>query len=103
VGRREAFGVRQLAAALFLCANNVSVPMSAFEGFLRRLRQLRIGTRDNLQATPQSGAQNPNYEPVTLSDSPPWQCRCDHLTGCQRSGYAGIEHTSRRGNLRKYE
>ncbi|MDH7503401.1 MAG: hypothetical protein QHJ82_11920, partial [Verrucomicrobiota bacterium] len=27
----------------FLCANNVSVPMSAFEGFLRRLRQLRIG------------------------------------------------------------
>ncbi|HOK76312.1 MAG TPA: hypothetical protein PLW35_01150 [Verrucomicrobiota bacterium] len=29
VGRREAFGVRQLAAALFLCANNVSVPISA--------------------------------------------------------------------------
>ncbi|NLH73511.1 MAG: hypothetical protein GX456_10705 [Verrucomicrobia bacterium] len=27
VGRREAFGVRQLAAALFLCPNNVSVPM----------------------------------------------------------------------------
>ncbi|NLH73230.1 MAG: hypothetical protein GX456_09275 [Verrucomicrobia bacterium] len=25
VGRREALGVRQLAAALFLCPNNVSV------------------------------------------------------------------------------
>ncbi|NLH73111.1 MAG: hypothetical protein GX456_08675 [Verrucomicrobia bacterium] len=29
VGRREAFGVRQLAAAFFLCPNNVSVPISA--------------------------------------------------------------------------
>ncbi|NLH72862.1 MAG: hypothetical protein GX456_07390 [Verrucomicrobia bacterium] len=28
VGRREAFGVRQLAAALFLCPNNVPVPIS---------------------------------------------------------------------------
>jgi len=28
VGRREAFGVRQLAAALFLCPDNVSVPIS---------------------------------------------------------------------------
>ncbi|NLH72856.1 MAG: hypothetical protein GX456_07360 [Verrucomicrobia bacterium] len=28
VGGREAFGVRQLAAALFLCPNNVSVPVS---------------------------------------------------------------------------
>ncbi|NLH72425.1 MAG: hypothetical protein GX456_05165, partial [Verrucomicrobia bacterium] len=27
VGRREAFGVRQLAAAFFLCSKNVSVPM----------------------------------------------------------------------------
>ncbi|NLH75145.1 MAG: hypothetical protein GX456_19030 [Verrucomicrobia bacterium] len=27
VGRREAFGVRQLAAALFLCPKNVSVPI----------------------------------------------------------------------------
>ncbi|MDH7504003.1 MAG: hypothetical protein QHJ82_15005, partial [Verrucomicrobiota bacterium] len=34
-----------------------SVPMSAFEGFLRRLRQPRIGTRDDLRATAQSGAQ----------------------------------------------
>ncbi|NLH75208.1 MAG: hypothetical protein GX456_19355 [Verrucomicrobia bacterium] len=32
VGRREAFGVRQLAAALFSCPNNVSVPISAFGG-----------------------------------------------------------------------
>ncbi|NLH72804.1 MAG: hypothetical protein GX456_07100 [Verrucomicrobia bacterium] len=29
VGRREAFGVRQLAAALFLCANNVCGTTSA--------------------------------------------------------------------------
>ncbi|NLH73223.1 MAG: hypothetical protein GX456_09240, partial [Verrucomicrobia bacterium] len=29
VGRREAFGVRQLAAALFLCPNYVPVPISA--------------------------------------------------------------------------
>jgi len=28
VGRREAFGVRRLAAALFLCPNNVPVPIS---------------------------------------------------------------------------
>ncbi|NLH74674.1 MAG: hypothetical protein GX456_16620 [Verrucomicrobia bacterium] len=27
VGRREALGVRQLAAALFLCPNNVPVPI----------------------------------------------------------------------------
>ncbi len=30
VGRREAFGVRQLPAAFFLCPNNVSVPISIF-------------------------------------------------------------------------
>ncbi|NLH73839.1 MAG: hypothetical protein GX456_12360 [Verrucomicrobia bacterium] len=29
VGRREAFGVRQLAAALFLCTNNVRRTRSA--------------------------------------------------------------------------
>ncbi|NLH72222.1 MAG: hypothetical protein GX456_04140 [Verrucomicrobia bacterium] len=29
VGRREAFGVRQLAAALFLCTNNVPRTRSA--------------------------------------------------------------------------
>ncbi|NLH72234.1 MAG: hypothetical protein GX456_04200 [Verrucomicrobia bacterium] len=28
-GRREALGVRQLAAALLLCTNNVPVPISA--------------------------------------------------------------------------
>ncbi|NLH71674.1 MAG: hypothetical protein GX456_01315 [Verrucomicrobia bacterium] len=38
------------------CPNSVSVPISASEGYLRRLRQPRIGTRDNFQATPQSGA-----------------------------------------------
>jgi len=29
VGRREAFGVRQLAAALFLCPNNEPVTLSS--------------------------------------------------------------------------
>ncbi|NLH71510.1 MAG: hypothetical protein GX456_00490 [Verrucomicrobia bacterium] len=57
VGGREAFGVRQLAAALFPCPNNVPVPIPAFEGFLHRLRQPRTGTRDNLQGTPQSGTR----------------------------------------------
>ncbi len=37
--------------------NNVSVPISASEGFLRTLRQPPIGTRGNLQATPQSGGK----------------------------------------------
>ncbi|NLH73080.1 MAG: hypothetical protein GX456_08520 [Verrucomicrobia bacterium] len=57
VGRREALGVRQLAAALFLSANNVSVPISASEGFFHRLRKPPIGTRGNLRATPQSGTK----------------------------------------------
>ncbi|NLH73017.1 MAG: hypothetical protein GX456_08200 [Verrucomicrobia bacterium] len=35
-------------------ANNVSVPISACEWFLRKLRQPWIGTRGNLRATPQS-------------------------------------------------
>ncbi|NLH74692.1 MAG: hypothetical protein GX456_16715 [Verrucomicrobia bacterium] len=59
--------------------NNVSVPISASEGFLRRLRQPRIGTRGNLRATPQPGGNtqttslspylglHPDREPVTLS------------------------------------
>ncbi|NLH73771.1 MAG: hypothetical protein GX456_12015 [Verrucomicrobia bacterium] len=58
--------------------NDVSVPISASDGFLHRLRQQRIGTRDNSQATPQSGDKTqttclslylgpqPNNEPVTL-------------------------------------
>ncbi|NLH72241.1 MAG: hypothetical protein GX456_04235 [Verrucomicrobia bacterium] len=78
VGRREAFGVRQLAAALVSCPNNVSVPISASEGFLHRLRQPRIWTRGNLRATLQSGAKtqttclslysgpHPDSESVTL-------------------------------------
>jgi len=35
VGRREALGVRQLAAALLLCPNNVSVP-STIQGLKAR-------------------------------------------------------------------
>ncbi|MDH7504130.1 MAG: hypothetical protein QHJ82_15640, partial [Verrucomicrobiota bacterium] len=41
VGRREAFGVRQLAAALFLCPNNVSGTMSRIRGLRRRFAHNR--------------------------------------------------------------
>jgi len=37
VGRREAFGVRQLAAALLLCPNNVSVPITRHVSVLEML------------------------------------------------------------------
>ncbi|NLH71930.1 MAG: hypothetical protein GX456_02620 [Verrucomicrobia bacterium] len=83
VGRREAFGVRQLAAALFLCANNVLGTISA----LRRRQRVcpHIGIRmvpPHTSATADSNkgqfaghaalrGQDPNYEPVTLSDSVP--------------------------------
>ncbi|NLH71758.1 MAG: hypothetical protein GX456_01735 [Verrucomicrobia bacterium] len=36
VGKREALGVRQLAAALFLCANNVPAPVAERCAFKRR-------------------------------------------------------------------
>ncbi|NLH72044.1 MAG: hypothetical protein GX456_03205 [Verrucomicrobia bacterium] len=51
-GGREAFGVRQLAAALFSCTNNVSVPISTWAGVLPRLTQQRIGAMDNWRAMP---------------------------------------------------
>ncbi|NLH74034.1 MAG: hypothetical protein GX456_13340 [Verrucomicrobia bacterium] len=70
LGRREALGVRQLAAALFPCPNNVSVPISASEGFLRTLRQPPIGTRGNLRATPQSGG-NTQITCLSLYSRPP--------------------------------
>ncbi|NLH71482.1 MAG: hypothetical protein GX456_00340 [Verrucomicrobia bacterium] len=54
VGRREALGVRQLAAALCLCANNVSVPMSACAGFLHQVQGPRIGTGEHLWGIAQS-------------------------------------------------
>ncbi|NLH74472.1 MAG: hypothetical protein GX456_15590 [Verrucomicrobia bacterium] len=74
VGRREALGVRQLAAALSLCPNNVSVPISAPEGFLRRLQYPPIGTRGNLRATPQSEGKT---QTASLS---PYPAHCQSLT-----------------------
>ncbi|HOK77540.1 MAG TPA: hypothetical protein PLW35_07445, partial [Verrucomicrobiota bacterium] len=67
---------RQLAAALFLCPNNVPVPISASEGFLRRLRQPRIGTRDNLQGTPQSGGKTQTTSLSPYSDPLPKVAPC---------------------------
>ncbi|NLH75319.1 MAG: hypothetical protein GX456_19925 [Verrucomicrobia bacterium] len=93
VGKREALGVRQLAAALFLCPNNVPVPISACAGFLHRLRQPRIETRDNLRATPQSGG---NTQTTSLSLYPTHSqrsCCCDRLTCCQRRRYRDTEGT----------
>ncbi|NLH72118.1 MAG: hypothetical protein GX456_03575 [Verrucomicrobia bacterium] len=97
IGKREALGVRQLAAALFLCPNNVSVPISASEGYPHRLRQPPIGTRDDLRPPPQSRGKtqilslslylgpHPDNEPVTLFtsllDLPGWQA------GCTKSGH----------------
>ncbi|NLH71577.1 MAG: hypothetical protein GX456_00825 [Verrucomicrobia bacterium] len=104
VGRREAFGVRQLAAALFSCPNNVSVPISASEWFLRTLRQPPIGTRGNLGTTPQSGVKtqttslspylgsHADNEPVTLSDSLPKATPCLAL-GCVRYSRNGFDLT----------
>ncbi len=63
--------------------NNVSVPISASEGFLHRLRQPRTGKMGNLRTTPESGGRtqttslslylgpHPDNGPVTLSDSLP--------------------------------
>ncbi|NLH71916.1 MAG: hypothetical protein GX456_02550 [Verrucomicrobia bacterium] len=95
VGRREAFGVRQLAAALFLCPNNVSVPISASERFLRRLRQPRIGTRGNLRATPQSGGKS---QTTCLSLYPTHSQRSyrrDRINGCRRGRYRQTDQTHR--------
>ncbi|NLH74470.1 MAG: hypothetical protein GX456_15580 [Verrucomicrobia bacterium] len=85
VSRREALGVRQLPAALSLCPNNVSVPISASEGFLRRLRQPPIGTRDNVRGMPQSGGktQTPSLAPYPAHCQRPYHC--DRLTDVQRT------------------
>ncbi|NLH75010.1 MAG: hypothetical protein GX456_18335 [Verrucomicrobia bacterium] len=63
VGRREAFGVRQLAAALFLSANNVSVPISRHEkpserGVLKRHKTLKRNSVGN-----QSHPVKANHQP----------------------------------------
>ncbi|NLH71862.1 MAG: hypothetical protein GX456_02270 [Verrucomicrobia bacterium] len=70
VGRREAFGVRQLAAALFLCTNNMPVPISASRG---SSTDFGNADRNNCQFAGHAAirVQNPNCEPVTLSSSRP--------------------------------
>ncbi|NLH72268.1 MAG: hypothetical protein GX456_04375 [Verrucomicrobia bacterium] len=53
----DPFGSRKCGARTFTgwgCTNNVSVPISASEGFLRTLRQPPIRTRGDLRATPLS-------------------------------------------------
>ncbi|NLH73835.1 MAG: hypothetical protein GX456_12340 [Verrucomicrobia bacterium] len=56
----DPFGSRKCGARTFTgwgCPNNVPVPISASERFLRSLRQSRIGTRGNLKTTQQLGAK----------------------------------------------
>ncbi|NLH74800.1 MAG: hypothetical protein GX456_17260 [Verrucomicrobia bacterium] len=81
VGRREALGVRQLAAALFLCPNNVSVPISAWRR--KQCVCTHVGIREVPPQTSATADRNkgqfaghaairgphPNSEPVTLSSS----------------------------------
>ncbi|NLH72364.1 MAG: hypothetical protein GX456_04855 [Verrucomicrobia bacterium] len=79
VGRREAFGVRQLAAALFLCATNVPGTGSAGSRKQRVCPHICIrGVPPQTSATADRnkgqygghaaiGAQNPNNEPGTFS------------------------------------
>ncbi|HOK78259.1 MAG TPA: hypothetical protein PLW35_11135, partial [Verrucomicrobiota bacterium] len=53
----DPFGSRKCGARTFTgwgCTNNVSVPISASEGFHHRLRQPPIRTRGDLRATPLS-------------------------------------------------
>ncbi|NLH74131.1 MAG: hypothetical protein GX456_13825 [Verrucomicrobia bacterium] len=87
IARREAFGVRQLAAALFFCANNVSVPTSASEGYLHGLQQPPIGTTGNLRATPQSGGKTQTASLSLYQTQYQRPYRCDRITGCQSSRY----------------
>ncbi|NLH75380.1 MAG: hypothetical protein GX456_20230 [Verrucomicrobia bacterium] len=85
VGRREAFGVRQLAAALSSCPNTVSVPISAPKGFIRRLWQPRTGPMGNLRTRPQSGGKSQITSLSLYATHSQRPCRCDRVTGCQTS------------------
>ncbi|HOK77656.1 MAG TPA: hypothetical protein PLW35_08040 [Verrucomicrobiota bacterium] len=68
VGRREAFGVRQLAAALFLCPNNVPVPI---RGVPPQTSAAADWSKGQFAGHAELRGQNPNCEPVTLSSSLP--------------------------------
>ncbi|HOK78107.1 MAG TPA: hypothetical protein PLW35_10355, partial [Verrucomicrobiota bacterium] len=78
----DPFGSRKCRARTFTgwgCANSVSVPISASEGFLYRLRQPRIGTRGNLRATPQSGGKTQTTCLSPYPNHPERRCYCDGL------------------------
>ncbi len=69
-------------------ANSVSVPISASEGFLRRVRQPPIGTGDNLQATPQSGDKT---RTTCLSPSSAAPAETRRATNCTSSVATGCQ------------
>jgi len=64
VGSREAFGVRQLAAALFSCPNNVSGTISAWRPKQSACPHIGIPRKATCLALYWS--QHPDNEPVTL-------------------------------------
>ncbi|NLH72439.1 MAG: hypothetical protein GX456_05235, partial [Verrucomicrobia bacterium] len=70
----DPFGSRKCGARTFTgwgCTNTVSVPISASEGFLRRLRQPRIRTRGNLRVRPKSWGKPQTSSLSLYSDSLP--------------------------------
>ncbi|NLH72007.1 MAG: hypothetical protein GX456_03020 [Verrucomicrobia bacterium] len=91
VGRHEGLGVRQLAAALFLCANSVPGTRSAWRTkqcvcphiSIRGLPPQTSAAADwnNGQFTGHAAirGQNPNIEPVTLFGSTPRQRACHFI------------------------
>ncbi|NLH74302.1 MAG: hypothetical protein GX456_14710 [Verrucomicrobia bacterium] len=92
VGKREALGVRQLAAALFLCANNVPRTRSAWyhkQCVCPHICIRGVATQTSVTADCYKGQsarhaairrQDPNNEPVTLFgsllDVRGWQAAC---------------------------
>ncbi|NLH74743.1 MAG: hypothetical protein GX456_16970 [Verrucomicrobia bacterium] len=91
VGKREALGVRQLAAALFLSPNNVSVPISACAG-----SYTDFGSRRLEQGTISGPRRNQGTEPKQRACHPiPTHCLilrcCNSITCCQRSRYGEID------------
>ncbi|NLH75342.1 MAG: hypothetical protein GX456_20040 [Verrucomicrobia bacterium] len=70
--RSSQSGARTLTGWGF--TNKVPVPISAAEGFIHRLRQPPIGTRDNLRATPRPGGKT-QIASLSLYLRPCWNGR----------------------------
>ena len=92
----DPFGSRKCGARTFTgcgCPNNVSVPILASEGFLYRLRQPPIGTRNNLRTMPQAGGKTQTTSLSHYTTHPRRRSCCDRPTYGQRSRYRETEQT----------